>query len=58
VKAEPPGAMQFVVIIVLAMMSGAFSGLNLGLLGLDVKNLEMLCKPPLEGWDSKDVTDE
>jgi metal transporter CNNM len=27
-------------------MSGLFSGLNLGLLGLDVKNLELLCRPP------------
>jgi len=39
-------------------MSGAFSGLNLGLLGLDVKNLELLCKPPVEGWDSPGVTEE
>ena len=33
---------DFVAIIVLATMSGLFSGLNLGLLGLDVKNLELL----------------
>jgi hypothetical protein len=33
-------------ILVLAMMSGAFSGLNLGLLGLDVRNLELLTKGP------------
>ena len=43
VKVEP---ITYVVIIVLALMSGAFSGLNLGLLGLDVKNLELLCKGP------------
>ena len=34
------------IIFVLAMMSGAFSGLNLGLLGLDVRNLELLTKGP------------
>jgi len=28
------------------MLSGTFSGLNLGLLGLDVKNLELLTKGP------------
>jgi hypothetical protein len=46
---EPPPEIQwynFVVIIVLAMMSGMFSGLNLGLLGLDVKNLELLTRGP------------
>lgn len=33
-------------IVVLAMCSGLFSGLNLGLLGLDVKNLELITQPP------------
>ena len=33
-------------IVFLAMLSGTFSGLNLGLLGLDVKNLEILTKGP------------
>jgi hypothetical protein len=37
---------QYVLIIVLAVMSGMFSGLNLGLLGLDVKNLELLVRGP------------
>lgn len=37
---------EFILIFVLAMMSGAFSGLNLGLLGLDVRNLELLTKGP------------
>lgn len=37
---------DYVIIVVLALMSGAFSGLNLGLLGLDVKNLELLTKGP------------
>ena len=37
---------NYVFIVVLAMLSGTFSGLNLGLLGLDVKNLELLTKGP------------
>jgi hypothetical protein len=37
---------DLLIIFVLAMMSGAFSGLNLGLLGLDVRNLELLTKGP------------
>ena len=40
------GAIDYIFIVILAMMSGAFSGLNLGLLGLDVKNLELLTKGP------------
>jgi len=45
---ETKGAtyVDFLAIIVLATMSGLFSGLNLGLLGLDVKNLELLSRPP------------
>ena len=45
---EAKGAtyVDFLAIIVLATMSGLFSGLNLGLLGLDVKNLELLSRPP------------
>ena len=43
---EPVGWQQYVVIFILASMSGMFSGLNLGLLGLDVKNLELLTKGP------------
>jgi metal transporter CNNM len=42
------------------MLSGTFSGLNLGLLGLDVKNLELLTKGPFntkeEERDSKYAT--
>lgn len=46
-EAKPPVPWtDFVAIVVLAMMSGLFSGLNLGLLGLDVKNLELLTKEP------------
>ena len=42
---------QYVVIFILAIMSGMFSGLNLGLLGLDVKNLELLTKGPFNDED-------
>jgi metal transporter CNNM len=46
-EAAPPiDPINFVFIVVLATMSGAFSGLNLGLLGLDVKNLELLTRGP------------
>jgi hypothetical protein len=33
---------RFVLIVALVALSGCFSGLNLGVLGLDLKNLEML----------------
>ncbi len=33
---------RFVLIVFLVALSGCFSGLNLGVLGLDLKNLEML----------------
>ncbi len=47
---------NFVFIVILACMSGAFSGLNLGLLGLDVKNLELLTKGPfLDEQEAKDA---
>ena len=39
---------DFVAIVVLSTMSGLFSGLNLGLLGLDVKNLELLTEGPFD----------
>ena len=44
-EAEVP-PLTYVVVVVLAIMSGLFSGLNLGLLGLDVKNLELLMQGP------------
>jgi len=37
------------------MLSGTFSGLNLGLLGLDVKNLELLTKGPFN--NEEEATD-
>ena len=41
---------------VIAMMSGMFSGLNLGLLGLDVKNLELLTRGPFnDEQEAKDA---
>jgi hypothetical protein len=44
----PPVWTDFIMIICLATMSGAFSGLNLGLLSLDVKDLELLTKGPFK----------
>jgi metal transporter CNNM len=35
---------NYIVIVFLAVMSGMFSGLNLGLLGLEVKDLELITK--------------
>ena len=47
------GAFEWIQIVVLASMSGMFSGLNLGLLGLDIGNLELLTKPNDKGtWDT------
>ena len=39
---EPVHWSSYIFIVILAMCSGLFSGLNLGLLGLDVKNLQLL----------------
>lgn len=39
---------RFVLIGILLVLSGAFSGLNLGVLGLDTKNLELLTQGPFE----------
>ena len=48
---------EILLMVLLASMSGMFSGLNLGLLGLDVKNLELLTKGPFnneqEAQDAK-----
>jgi len=53
---EPVSWQQLVAIVVLAMMSGMFSGLNLGLLGLDVKNLELLTRGPFnDEQEAKDA---
>ena len=49
------GAIDYIFIVILSMMCGAFSGLNLGLLGLDVKNLELLTKGPFN--DEQEVKD-
>ena len=35
------GALQWIIIVVLVLLSGLFSGLTLGLLGLDVNGLEV-----------------
>ena len=50
---EPIGPLKIVAIVVLASLSGTFSGLNLGLLGLDVKNLELLTKGPFNSVEEE-----
>lgn len=44
---------QYLAIVFLATLSGAFSGLNLGLLGLEVRNLELICKGPFQNDDEE-----
>ena len=44
---------NYFAIVFLAMLSGTFSGLNLGLLGLDVKNLELLMQGPFNNEDEE-----
>ena len=39
---------RWVIIVGLIMLSGCFSGLNLGVLGLDTKDLEMMSEGPYE----------
>jgi metal transporter CNNM len=39
---------QWVSLVVLIMLSGCYSGLNLGVLGLDLKDLELMSKGPYE----------
>jgi metal transporter CNNM len=45
---------RFVIIVLLIVLSGCFSGLNLGVLGLDLGNLEMLQKGPHESKEDED----
>lgn len=39
---------RWVLIVVLLLLSGSFSGLNLGVLGLDTKDLEMMAEGPFD----------
>lgn len=39
---------NWLIIVFLLALSGSFSGLNLGVLGLDVKDLEMMSEGPYE----------
>lgn len=39
---------RWILILGLVILSGCFSGLNLGVLGLDTKDLEMLTEGPYE----------
>jgi len=41
---------RLAIIVGLVMLSGCFSGLNLGVLGLETKNLEMMTQGP---WEDK-----
>ena len=44
---------KWVAIVVLISLSGCYSGLNLGVLGLDIKDLEMMAKGPFESKDDE-----
>lgn len=39
---------NWLIIVILLTLSGSFSGLNLGVLGLDVKSLQMMTEGPFE----------
>ena len=46
---------KWAAIVILIILSGCYSGLNLGVLGLDLKELEMMSKGPYESKeDEKD----
>ena len=46
---------KWAAIVILILLSGCYSGLNLGVLGLDLKELEMMSKGPYESKeDEKD----
>ena len=44
---------RLLIIILLILLSGLFSGLTLGLLGLDTKNLELLTMGPFENAEAE-----
>jgi len=44
---------RFVIIIVLSLMSALFSGLNLGIISLDIEYLELLCAGPFENKEDE-----
>jgi len=44
---------NWLIIFILLCMSGSFSGLNLGVLGLDVKDLEMMSEGPYESKEDE-----
>ena len=44
---------RWIIIVVLLCLSGSFSGLNLGVLGLDVKDLEMMTEGPFENAEDE-----
>ncbi len=44
---------RFVVIILLSLLSALFSGLNLGIISLDIEYLELLCAGPFENKEDE-----
>ncbi len=44
---------RFVIIIGLSLMSALFSGLNLGIISLDIEYLELLCAGPFENKEDE-----
>ena len=54
VKAKEVPLYNYFIIVGLSIMSGLFSGLNLGLLGLDVGNLELIIKSQSNSEDEQE----
>ncbi len=44
---------RFVLIILLSLLSALFSGLNLGIISLDIEYLELLCAGPFENKEDE-----
>ena len=52
-KSDFQQAIEWIFIVVLLMLSGVFSGLNLGLLGLDLTGLEVVAKGDADSRNAK-----